>query len=29
MRRAREAIVADAYEDFYEEWMASPAAIDY
>lgn len=29
MRRAREAIIADAYEEFYEEWMASPAAIDY
>jgi queuine tRNA-ribosyltransferase len=29
MRRAREAVLADAYEDFYEEWMASPAADDY
>ncbi len=29
MRRAREAVVADAYEEFYAEWMASPAAKDY
>jgi len=29
MRRARQAVLADAYEDFYEEWMASPAADDY
>lgn len=29
MRRAREAVLADAYEEFYEEWMASPAANDY
>ena len=29
MRRARQAIEADAYEDFYQEWMASPAARDY
>lgn len=29
MRRAREAVLAGAYEEFYEEWMASPAANDY
>jgi queuine tRNA-ribosyltransferase len=29
MRKAREAVLADAYEEFYEEWMASPAANDY
>ena len=29
MRRAREAVLAGAYEEFYEEWMASPAARDY
>lgn len=29
MRRAREAVLADAYEEFYAEWMASPAANDY
>lgn len=29
MRRAREAILADAYEEFYQEWMNSPAANDY
>ena len=29
MRRAREAVLADAYEEFYAEWMASPAAKDY
>lgn len=29
MARAREAILADAYEDFYREWMGSPAAKDY
>lgn len=29
MRRAREAVLAGAYEAFYEEWMASPAANDY
>ena len=29
MRRAREAVLAGAYEEFYEAWMASPAAKDY
>ncbi|WP_281702723.1 tRNA guanosine(34) transglycosylase Tgt [Cryptobacterium curtum] len=29
MRRAREAILANAYEEFYAAWMASPAAKDY
>ncbi len=29
MRRAREAVLAGAYEEFYAEWMASPAAKDY
>ncbi|MDD7369242.1 MAG: tRNA guanosine(34) transglycosylase Tgt [Berryella intestinalis] len=29
MARAREAVLADAYEDFYREWMASPGADDY
>ena len=29
MRQAREAVLADAYEEFYEAWMASPAARDY
>lgn len=29
MRRAREAVLADAYEDFYQEWMTSPAMRDY
>ncbi len=29
MRRAREAVLADAYEDFYQAWMNSPAAADY
>lgn len=29
MRRAREAVLADAYEEFYEQWMASSAAKDY
>lgn len=29
MRRAREAVLADAYEEFYQEWMDSPAAKDY
>ncbi len=29
MRRAREAVLADAYEEFYAEWMASSAAKDY
>lgn len=29
MRRAREAVEADSYEDFYQKWMASPAAKDY
>lgn len=29
MRRAREAVIADAYEEFYEAWMSSPAAKDY
>ncbi len=28
-RRAREAILADAYEEFRAAWMASPAAQDY
>ncbi|MBE6470526.1 MAG: tRNA guanosine(34) transglycosylase Tgt [Coriobacteriaceae bacterium] len=27
--KAREAILADAYEEFYQEWMASPACKDY
>ena len=27
--QAREAIQADAYEEFYQEWMASPACKDY
>ena len=27
--KAREAILADAYEDFYQEWMHSPACKDY
>ena len=27
--QAREAILADAYEDFYQEWMHSPACKDY
>ena len=26
MRRAREAVLADAYEEFFEQWMESPAA---
>ena len=25
----REAVLADAYEEFYAAWMASPAASDY
>ena len=29
MRRAREAVMADAYEEFYQAWMSSPAAKDY
>ena len=29
LRRAREAVLADDYEAFYEAWMASPAAQDY
>ena len=29
MRRAREAVLADAYDAFLAEWMASPAAQDY
>ena len=29
MRRAREAVLADAYDEFSAEWMASPAAKDY
>ena len=29
MRRAREAVLADAYAEFQAEWMASPAAKDY
>lgn len=29
MRRAREAILAESYEEFYQEWMHSPAARDY
>ena len=29
MRRAREAVLADAYDEFLAEWMASPAAKDY
>ena len=29
MAKAREAILADAYEEFYRSWMESPAAVDY
>lgn len=29
MARARQAVQADAYEEFYDEWMASSAAKDY
>lgn len=29
MAKAREAVLADAYEEFYQEWMNSPAAVDY
>ena len=29
MRRAREAILAESYEEFYQGWMHSPAARDY
>ena len=29
MRRAREAVLAGEYEEFYESWMASPAANDF
>jgi queuine tRNA-ribosyltransferase len=29
MDRAREAVLADAYEEFYHAWMESPAANDY
>ena len=25
----REAVLADAYEEFYQDWMNSPAAKDY
>lgn len=29
MRRARQAVIDGVYEEFYQEWMASPAAKDY
>ncbi|MEG0071242.1 MAG: tRNA guanosine(34) transglycosylase Tgt [Raoultibacter sp.] len=29
MRRAREAVLAGEYEEFYQAWMTSPAALDY
>jgi queuine tRNA-ribosyltransferase len=29
MRRAREAVRADAYDEFLAEWMAGPGAKDY
>ena len=29
MERARAAVLADAYDEFLAEWMASPAAKDY
>ena len=29
MRRTREAVLADAYEEFFEQWMESDAAADY
>lgn len=29
MRRAREAVLSNSYEEFYSAWMASPAAKDY
>jgi len=29
MRKAREAILADEFEAFYQKWMSSPAAKDY
>lgn len=29
MRRAREAVLADACEEFFEQWMESDAAADY
>ena len=29
MRRARAAVLADAYEEFFEQWMESDAAADY
>lgn len=29
MRRARQAVLDGVYEEFYQEWMASPAAKDY
>ena len=29
MARAREAILADAYEEFYQSWMSSSGAKDY
>ncbi len=29
MRRAREAVLAGEYEDFFQMWMSSPAARDY
>ena len=29
MDGAREAVLAGAYEEFYQDWMSSPAAKDY
>lgn len=29
MEKAREAVLADSYQEFLDEWMASPAAKDY
>ena len=29
IRHAREAVLADAYEEFFEQWMESDAAADY
>ena len=29
MRRARASIIEGTYSDFVDDWMASPAAIDY
>lgn len=29
MRQARAAVLADAYDEFENEWMSSPAAADY